>query len=1324
MAEHQVSIELYEEGTLRDERAVIGSLDLMVGTDLPLAMTFQVKDINNLDENTASFTKTFDIPATRNNNRVLQEAFSDNLVDYQKFVGDKIKCTVKVNGMTILVGSFQITSTIGREKIEAYTVTILGDANNWVARFETPMCETEWDMDNDKYNDDDEGRGHYIFSSNLWKNINDNVINSDDFNWCMPHICWGEYNHIQTNGAQTRAKMWLEDNVPSIFIKPLVEKYFNEIGYTLKSDFMNTDYFKKLCFPLDYAYFKHGYGQEPVFHIEARFEPPNPDDAMWKDLSENGFQNKEMFGMFALARFGDRHRHYSTQYADPNLGMAGPKYDNPTSQWYAGSNSNFQNWGAYDIIGGSDYTPSGLPLDSANWNPVHTRGHTNNPSITSKGHMGHVADGRNGLTHYDGKLYDGNTPWPDSMLAFIDDNDPDTARDGTLNGTKLHQGCNRVPFNHTIYDNGKGNLDVSGGNRWATEALVNFQPPFGEGGGGYDTSLATLSSGAVYVGMGTSCGTFESGVEFVSKGGDARSPYYITYPTHINNGYGWSYANGSAWYGVYNGWGWDITGFSSTGNLGPSAGGTNLGESQWNRSIDNNGNVTFPVCPMISLFDGTLYKYNGPHPASILHWHNDEGDVCEHQTRKRMGAAFFNWVAPKEGKYRIEVLVPLMHYNKQLNDKNRPIIRILKAGIEDVDIQDVEVLAQRTVNFKPQYDQGFDQMVYSEVEMDTGYFSCDAYDRVWVDISLPASRSLSFAYKNQAIMLSSEFSRRLNSVTATDPFLWDDYCLDPNDPQNANHYPKAGKIIHQTFPKNTDTGQFEIPNGYFKAYQDNKVRHMDKFVLRDMLPCDVSKMEFVSGLTGLFNLHWHTDELSKTITVEPFDTFYTGKENAEDWTNKKDYNVGATTTFMVDRLAKKIKFAYQEDGSDEVVDVVSERQGQHWHSHEIELSSRFLNEEIILGTSLFGPTFMFEDFELNYNFSGGAAPWIPLICPEFAEDMGYLTPKPEAGDGFLFRLLSYEGMQPVGTSNTCYGSWNWNVAHPTTGNMGDVSTYPQAVSWHKNSSTAPNLSYSLSKNFGSSADNFEQHGLYHTYWRNMMTMLASAPRMKTVQVYLTPADIAKLNLRNIVHMTEAGGANASYWIVSKIVDYQPHMDVPTVVELIQYQIQTTDIGTIAHADDTTTFRWETAGNSGGGSGSGTAAISGGNPTVPIIQSPNQQARMINNGTLVQRNAGNQAPVNSGIAMLGSNLQARRQGQICLGQYNRRDDDAIFVVGGGTSENDRRNILTIRESGEIVVGDSGGGMNMVTTDSSGNYVDLFTEIKQRGSNEITVTKVIK
>ena len=76
---------------------------------------------------------------------------------------------------------------------------------------------------------------------------------------------------------------------------------------------------------------------------------------------------------------------------------------------------------------------------------------------------------------------------------------------------------------------------------------------------------------------------------------------------------------------------------------------------------------------------------------------------------------------------------------------------------------------------------------------------------------------------------------------------------------------------------------------------------------------------------------------------------------------------------MVDRLAKKIKFAYQEDGSDEVVDVVSERQGQHWHSHEIELSSRFLNEEIILGTRLFGPTFMFEDFELffeqNVNFS-------------------------------------------------------------------------------------------------------------------------------------------------------------------------------------------------------------------------------------------------------------------------------------------------------------------------------------------------------------------
>ena len=63
---------------------------------------------------------------------------------------------------------------------------------------------------------------------------------------------------------------------------------------------LQTNIEKNKLYMADWQYFKHGYDQEPIYHIEARFEPPNVTDSMWNEQSGNGFQNDEMFGMFML----------------------------------------------------------------------------------------------------------------------------------------------------------------------------------------------------------------------------------------------------------------------------------------------------------------------------------------------------------------------------------------------------------------------------------------------------------------------------------------------------------------------------------------------------------------------------------------------------------------------------------------------------------------------------------------------------------------------------------------------------------------------------------------------------------------------------------------------------------------------------------------------------------------------------------------------------------------------------------------------------------------------------------------------------------------
>ena len=760
MAHQEVSIEVFEDlGGKSSRYPVLGTLDIMTDTDLPIALTFQVKDINNLDENTASFSKTFDIPATRNNNEVLQKAYSDKLIDYQKFVGDQIKCRIKVNGLTVLSGSMQVTSSMNRDKIEKYTITVLGDANNWTARFEEPMCQTEWDMDKDTIYDNNTTPGHYTFSSSMWKALNDNVTNCDDHTWCMPHICWGEYSHYQTIGNATRAKMWLEDNVPSIFIKPLVEKYFAEVGYTLKSNFFNSDFFKKLLFPLDWQYFKHGYDQEPIFHIEARFEPPNVTDSMWESQSGNGFQNDEMFGMFMLNPCGDEAMNFDDKYSDFDTGE-------PESPFRYGNTTNFQNWGSYDLCHGqwdtSDSNANAGGGGSGHLNTAQCSTYVPNDGMNEG--FPRWSDGRCAI-YFDAANGDRGVPSsssPNYMLLGIykfpnalglsDDNDPDTMRDGTLDGSPIVQQSNRIPFNHTIKDNGKGHYypySVSGTNpgytspRWAQEALINFLPPFGRGGGGKVSG--TWIHPSLNLTLKETCGSFAHGVAFTAYGGNPNYPYFIDKSSYINgqHGYDFPYYHNDAWYGVYNGWAGD-----NSGSDNPEA---ELGRDKWMRDVG--GNMMPP--PVTCRIDKNHEKWD---VINLV-----QGEV-ELNARKDAGARFFCWSASKAGSYRFNVkIVGMMENKMKYDEKYKPTIRIWKCGINKQNTTDMEQLGKRMLNHKPFYETGSDKMVYVEVDIDTGMVDCDQYDRVWVDIV--CGGRFSWKLKNTFIMLSEEFSKRLNSVT-------------------------------------------------------------------------------------------------------------------------------------------------------------------------------------------------------------------------------------------------------------------------------------------------------------------------------------------------------------------------------------------------------------------------------------------------------------------------------------------------------------------------------------------------------------------------------
>ena len=66
------------------DNSVVGELDITDHSDFPLAMTFQISDFKDLTSTTGDYSKTFKIPATKNNNKIFKHLYNPNSISENK----------------------------------------------------------------------------------------------------------------------------------------------------------------------------------------------------------------------------------------------------------------------------------------------------------------------------------------------------------------------------------------------------------------------------------------------------------------------------------------------------------------------------------------------------------------------------------------------------------------------------------------------------------------------------------------------------------------------------------------------------------------------------------------------------------------------------------------------------------------------------------------------------------------------------------------------------------------------------------------------------------------------------------------------------------------------------------------------------------------------------------------------------------------------------------------------------------------------------------------------------------------------------------------
>ena len=340
------------------------------------------------------------------------------------------------------------------------------------------------------------------------------------------------------------------------------------------------------------------------------------------------------------------------------------------------------------------------------------------------------------------------------------------------------------------------------------------------------------------------------------------------------------------------------------------------------------------------------------------------------------------------------------------------------------------------------------------------------------------------------------------------------------------------------------------------------------FDLKNVINKEYKQIDFIKGVAHAFNLQFTTDEASKSVQIEPFNSFYKPFSEAEDWTSKVDRSSVHQDEFIRDSLKRDIVFKYKTDNKDAKVE---QRGLQYWkeildeYPYYETLSNEFESGVSTFENPFFAGTFNGKDLDTG---SSDDPPYNACLWQEKQEG-GFISPndfaRPDKGYDFLPRLLYWKRYSPaslqVATKKYAVAQiWNGKFkgifAEKNALNVvSDI--YPQATFINRDDLSSPVLSYGnvWCRNFDdingtySTPDNEPYNinkGLYQTYYDLMIDMLKANPRIRKININLKIKDIANLDMRKLIYI------DGVYWRISRISDYKPQSNSTTKVELIEW----------------------------------------------------------------------------------------------------------------------------------------------------------------------------
>ncbi len=243
--------------------------DLYEESYIPLSLS--IDDFKNLDSKKQSFSKPFKLPATKRNNKIFT-----NLFDVTKNITDdafmfnpykKTKCILKEDSFTIFEGYLKLIDILEKEGETSYNVNLYADSVTLKDILkDKKFYDIEWTELTHNFNEQNivnSFNGFVRLAGELSVDsfAYDAVLGANDTDVILYPMCRWNGNLYVDPADSLKLKMQKNTDAfrPWIKCKYLIDRIFDEAGFTFSSDFLNSSDFTNL-----YMDFNWGEGIEPV----------------------------------------------------------------------------------------------------------------------------------------------------------------------------------------------------------------------------------------------------------------------------------------------------------------------------------------------------------------------------------------------------------------------------------------------------------------------------------------------------------------------------------------------------------------------------------------------------------------------------------------------------------------------------------------------------------------------------------------------------------------------------------------------------------------------------------------------------------------------------------------------------------------------------------------------------------------------------------------------------------------------------------------------------------------------------------------------------